>query len=141
MVPFFTFKKMKQTVKREERLKVSINVAYPDLQRNKSYFDSNRNFTIEVGGKGESKIDFRGENGSADNRIKNESFRLRVQIIIRKKYRTSVDSTFIYRVGENFARLQTRGKETIVAVDFTDSNTLEVLDDCSYIKPSRILTL
>lgn len=121
---------MRQTVKREERLKVNLLIAYPNLHQGKSYVDENRNFTISVDG-GEETPPLKGFN---------EEFRLRALIVIRKKYREKVDSTFTYRVGENFAELQVTGYSPMrIAINFESSNTLRVLDDCSHIRASRIL--
>lgn len=129
---------MKQTVKREERLRVRIAIIYPDPQKNKTYFDNNRHYTIKV----DKELERVGENiVNEENKPKFEHFRLRALIVVKKKYKKTIDSTFTYRVGENFARLKVKGckEETIVAVDFTDGNFLSILDDCSHIKPSRIL--
>ena len=113
----------KQNVKREERLGVKLLLQYPDLHANKGYIDPKRNHLVLVDG-----VEVKPIKGIS------EEYKLRSLITVKKRYGegSRVDSTFTYRVGENFAELEITNKKLVrVAVDFSKGNILKVLDNTS----------
>lgn len=113
----------KQNVKRTQRLGVKLLLRFPDVHSGKSYLDSKRNHLLLVDGKEEPILGI------------SEEYKLRSLIVVLKRYGSSIDSTFTYRVGENFAELQLPGRpKKRVEVDFTKGNILRVLDNTSSVK-------
>jgi hypothetical protein len=124
----------KQNVKRAQRLGVKLLLIFPDLHAGKSYIDNNRNHQYLVDGQQRTKLGLC------------EEFKLRSLIVVKKRYGvhshndSGVDSTFTYRVGENFAELQVKGKPKVrVSISFESGNILNILDNTSFYKQSSII--
>lgn len=117
-----------QTVKRVERLLLSLVLRFPDVNRGKSYKDSARKFTVSVNGVPEGVVDMTTVNTLG------LKVRLRSLIRIEKQYGNKTpDAVIEYRVGENFFIItnQTREQKR-VAVSFEENNLLDVKDDIDF---------
>lgn len=118
-------------VERKERLLVAIDFKFPDPHHRKSYVDKRRHFTMKVDINSPVTID--------NECIVHQSLRLRALVIIKKMFGNKIDSSFTYRVGENFGMLRIGDNSLRIALSFSESNVLEVLDNSSHILQSRIL--
>lgn len=112
----------KQNVKKDQRLRVSLKINLPNLHEGKSYRDSRRDWQILIDGEIREDLLPRIE---AEEFL---SFRLRSMIEVRKMFGAhQVDMTFKYRVGENFAEVIYKGKNTRIETDFSLKNILDVV--------------
>lgn len=115
-------------VKLEERLLVKMEVRFPDINENKSYTSIFRKFNLFIDG------ELTEEFNQNAKRHHTMYFKLRSVISVHKVFEDKLpDSTFTYRVGENFAILKNQyGKTKKIAVSFEKDNTLYIKTDIEF---------
>jgi len=118
-------------VERKERLVVEIDFKFPDPHSRKSYVDKRRHFSMKVDIDPPITID-------SECTIR-QTLRLRALVVIKKMFGNKIDSSFTYRVGENFGMLRIGDNNLRISLSFAENNILEVLDNSSHILQSRIL--
>ena len=129
MGSFLKFIMARQNVKTEQRLSVELKIIFPNLNRNKSYHDKSRKFKLFV----DEELIVTLNQHSA--RVYTDKFKLRSLIKVEKIYgvNSKPDSTFEYRIGNNFAILTNQsGFKKRVEVDFSLDNTLKIRDDIDF---------
>tara|TARA_R110002051_G_scaffold302571_1_gene371032 strand:+ start:252 stop:635 length:384 start_codon:yes stop_codon:yes gene_type:complete len=117
---------MGQRVSREERLRVSVLLRFPNINRNKSYNAIERKYIVTIDGEPGGVVDM-----STVPRLLLNRVRLRSLIRVEKRYKFKFpDSVFEYRVGENFAIVNNQqGKSKRIAIDFEGANVVDIKDD------------
>lgn len=120
-------------VERKERLMVNLAFNFPSPHTNKSYVDKRRHYTI--------KVDIGEPEVVSEATIIHKELRLRSLVVIKKMFDRKIDSSFTYRVGENFAILRIGDNEIRVSLSFNEDNSLNILDNSMHLLKSQILEI